>query len=292
MEERFTYLPRNEWFKLLQSGAIEVNGFIAKQDQLITDQDTIGITLDEDLSREPPINDDWKILYEDESLFIVDKPPDIPIHPAGRYKNNTLLSLMEKTYPEIKFHTCHRLDRETSGVVIFAKNERASSIISKQFQKKSIYKEYLVWVLGDFPERLHAKGYLVGDETSQLRKKVSYTETQPDSEKISEVETSFEKINFKNGISLIRAIPITGKTHQIRATCFSLGYPLLGDKMYGSDETVFLDFIKAGWNENLAKKIGHHRQALHCSKISFVHPDTGLDFEIISPIPHDLLMFR
>lgn len=328
LSARFTYYSKEQWMQTLATGLISKNGELIYNDCYLKPEDKIGFQLPEEISREPDVNPHWKLLEEDDSLFVVDKPPDLPVHPAGRYRENSLLRILEKQFPEKVFLPCHRLDRETSGVLVFAKNPRAGKILSKQFQKKSIRKEYLVWVYGDFSQlvgsqdSLEVRGYLIPDENSPVRKKLrckfqsiaSQYET-PNSihAKLMQNEDAHHQMNpptymgldkeggknfaitifslkkIISGMSLLSAIPITGKTHQIRAMLESLGYPLLGDKIYGRDSRVFLDFIRDGWNDGLLERVGHHRQALHCWKMQFIHPDTGEVREFVSEVPEDLV---
>ncbi|WCL48283.1 RluA family pseudouridine synthase [Leptospira sp. GIMC2001] len=294
LAKRFTYLDRDQWIQRIKLGDVQINGSPISISQRALANTEIEFYIQESEAIEPIINSNWKLLYEDDFLFIVDKPPDLPIHPAGRYRENTLLSLLEKSYPNIQFHPCHRLDRETSGIVIFAKDSKSSKKISDQFIKSSIHKEYRTFVYGDFPEFLQVDGWISKDIESVIRKK-KRLEKNYSSNKHSEnsqfASTYFEKVSIKNNISYIAAFPKTGRTHQIRASLYSCGYPLLGDKIYGRDEASFLKFIESGWSDELNEVLGHNRQALHCYKMQFIHPDNNEYMEIISKLPSDLLPY-
>jgi len=277
LSERFTYY--SDWKEALSLGSISVNGEIVYENRLLSPGETVEF-LPEHIY-EPPVDTEWKILYEDDKILVVHKPGDLPVHPAGRYKENTLLRLIEKKFPNQKFYTIHRLDRETSGIVLFAKDKLAAKKLSRDFCLHRIVKKYLVWVYGEFPEGLQVcRGFLSSDPGTIIRKKLKFT---PDSS--GNVMTYFQRLSFQKGISLLIAEPVTGKTHQIRATLYSIGYPVLGDKIYGKRDTAFLDFIETGQTLVLSEELGYSRQALHALSLEFNHPGTGARMELVSPFP-------
>jgi RluA family pseudouridine synthase len=286
LTNRFTYFNREDWKKLILKRQVELDGEIVALDTVSKPGQTIDFYVEDHLAEEPEVNHNWSLLWEDEYLFIVDKPSNIPVHPAGRYRENSLLRLLETQYNDIDFFPCHRLDRETSGVLIFAKDPLTSRRISEQFQKKSIIKEYRVWVYGNFPKELCLSGEIVKDDTSLIRKKKKLIKTIEN--KIPSAITKFCLVRSNGVISEVQAFPITGKIHQIRASLYTAGYPVVGDKIYGRDETAFLEFIESGWSEKLQNTLGHNRQALHCNSIELFHPSFQKNIQIISAIPSEL----
>ncbi len=221
---------------------------------------------------EPPVLRSAGILYEDDDLVVADKPGNLPCHPGGRYCANTLLHLLrDRAGDGGKLRIINRLDRETSGIVLVAKSAAMSRSLSGQFRRHTAQKEYTVLVHGDFPVHLEARGWLVPDADSVIRKKRRFvTCSAPPAPGAESAETDFELVEARDGISRVLARPRTGRTHQIRATLLSLGFPVVGDKIYGLDETFFLRFITDALTEADRARLVLPRQALHASSLTVV----------------------
>jgi RluA family pseudouridine synthase len=286
---RFTYYSYQDWVEKIHEGKIFVNGLPGKMDQMLSHGDHVEYQLNSSELFEPAVNKDWKLLYQDRWLFIVDKPSDIPVHPAGGYRKNTLLTLLKETYPDLNFYPCHRLDRETSGVLVFALDPETVSEMHSRFQKHRVEKEYLAIIFGKAPEKFSVKGWIAREPRAGIRKKMKLFPAEVEDGKYS--ETDFYLESYKDGFSLLKCIPKHGRLHQIRSSLHSKGYPILGDKIYGPSDEAFLEFIEHGLTENVIKIAGHHRQALHSHKLEFNHPKTDQLIKIISPLPEDLLGF-
>ncbi|MBF3377288.1 RluA family pseudouridine synthase [Leptospira borgpetersenii] len=347
LSKKFTYHSRNVWQKEINEGRISVLGKKVKSGILLREGDTVVYQPIE--RKEPPVRKDYKILYEDKFFVAVDKPGDLPVHPAGKYRKGNLLTLLKESGKFENLFTVHRLDRETSGVVLFAKDSKAASLLSGLFSSGKIQKYYITKVYGDFPRRKIAYGVLKPDVSSIIRKKRKFfllksnflkrnkkyfLENSSSSEeefcltafrKIESyfIKTQFQeiesdvgelkvrsrkkKLNFeslqtqneKNEEPKVRSIypkhefysfvlckPITGRMHQIRAVLYGLGFPVWGDKLYGKDEEVFLEFIE-GKNPDLTERLGMERQALHAYAIRFNHPITNRKMKIVASVPKD-----
>ncbi|MEG1480497.1 MAG: RluA family pseudouridine synthase [Kiritimatiellia bacterium] len=199
---------------------------------------------------EPPVNFDVRWIYEDARMLVVDKPADLPVHPAGKYCQHTLLAWLHRVRPEIPiFHLLTRLDRETAGLILIARDP----LTAKVLQRSPKLKRYRVIVEGEFPaETFCCVGTLRRDPTSIIRKKLKLEEMRsaPYALAVPEgsmaVGTWFQRIGKGPwaGTSWVEARLLTGRTHQIRATLLALGFPVVGDKIYGRDETCFLRFIE------------------------------------------------
>lgn len=278
LEKRFTYLNRQSWQNEISGGNIKVNNLDTVDTSILNPGDLITYTPKN--FYEPEVNTKYKIIYHSDDLMIIDKPGNLPVHPAGRYKENTLLSLIRAQFPNLDFYPSHRLDRETSGVQIFALNSDKASKVQALFEKQMVTKEYIVYVHGRIDSEFLCEGYLDGDKDSPVRKKRKFS-LHGDGEFCS---TLFIPKENSQNITKLRAIPKTGRLHQIRATLKSLGYPVIGDKLYGTDDTRFLKFL-----EGIEfTEFGLKRQALHASKITFYDEVRGR-IEISSPEPDDMV---
>ena len=232
-------------------------------DMNIKENDLIKIILDfeEDNSNIVPVKMDLNILYEDDSLLIIDKPPHMPVHPSLNHYENSLSNGVKYYFDSINLHRLirpiNRLDKDTSGIVMFAKNEYIQSRLT------NYTKEYIAIVVG----KLEGKGII---DKPIKRKTDSIIERCID-ESGEKAITEYEVLkNFNiNGEDLteVKCLLHTGKTHQIRVHMASINHPILGDTLYGKPSNLI------------------DRQALHAYKIKFIHPITKKEIEVISPIP-------
>lgn len=266
--ERFTYLSLASWVAQIEAGRVAVNGETPYPETVLRAGDSVSFTPEP--YDEPPVNANVSIIFEDDRFLFINKPPLLPCHPGGIYLYNTLWGLLSGRYGYLSF--INRLDRETSGIVVAAKTKEAAAYANGLMRERAVDKEYLVFVEGSFPETLDASGILVPDERSPIRKKILFVPDGAECPTVGEglrCRTLFALMERKGNLSLVRATPLTGRTHQIRATLLSLGYPVTGDKLYGRDETIFLRFIEGTMTDADIEllRIGH--QALHCSRISF-----------------------
>lgn len=262
---RFTYHSREEWGRLVSGGRILINGTPASADCVICGGEEMRYLPEP--RKEPDVS--WNVgkIFEDDDYLVLDKPANLPCHPAGIFFDNTLWAALKEGrldgIPVIdEFYFVNRLDRETSGIVLIAKNKHAAHARLVGAQKK-----YHVLVEGNFPETLDANGYLGIDASSQIGKKRCFR-FEPFSN-AQTVRTIFYKVKEKDGLSLLEATLLTGRTHQIRATLCSLGFPVVGDKLYGVDETIFLRFINGELTDDDKRRLRLPFQALHAFSLSF-----------------------
>jgi 23S rRNA pseudouridine955/2504/2580 synthase len=280
LSNRFKYLSREEWkSEINEKKSIQVCYQDVNEFYIIRNNDIV--TFRRESYNEPEVDRNVSTLYESENLLVVNKSGNLPVHPAGRYKENTLLTILQKDYENSQLFVVHRLDRETSGIQIFAKNSQTASVIQREFENRNIYKEYIVYIHGNFPIHVNANGFLFKDQNSLVRKKRKFSYTYCDNSETS--TTDFYLLEKFKGISKVKAIPKTGRTHQIRATLKSLGYPIYGDKLYGIDEENFLKFIEGDVLLNFP-----NRQALHAFKIRIPASKFYPNLEIIAEEPDDL----
>lgn len=273
--KRFTYFTKAQWEKEIKDGRILVNGEKSLASRPLWESDDIAFT---PLPySEPEVCDNWKIALETDDYLFIDKPAHLPCHPAGRYLKNTLYTMLRARYGEVFFVT--RLDRETTGIVLVAKNSASASWAAKEMEKGNMEKTYRVLVSGFFPDKLDASGVLVRDGLSPIRKKQLFIPDQVSDGQscpgVIRCRTEFERVSFyeKRNISLLKARLHTGKTHQIRATLHSIGYPVIGDKLYGPNPHLFISFSEGKLTEEDRNLLVMDHQALHCLFLSFKDKD-------------------
>ncbi len=289
LTKRFTYRSRAQWQELIKTGKILVNEKKCRSSKSLKHGDKIEFITDDFI--EPEVDTNYKIVYEDTNLIAVNKPGNLPCHPAGAYFQNTLWTLISDRL-DTKIYTVNRLDRETSGIILMAKSSEAAKKLSELFVTNQILKKYTVIVHGTFPEKLIAKGHLTSDKNSIIRKKrvfIPMGETKDELFGETEYsETHFKLIASNNNFSCIEVQLKTGRLHQIRATLCSLGYPVVGDKIYGLDDTFYQRFIDNELVPSDKEKLILDRQALHSFELSFKYPGHDKDLKFVAQMPQDM----
>ncbi len=289
LAERFTYHDRAEWERLLRSGAVRLDGVPASADATLTAGSAVEYLVP-DLP-EPAVATSYRILYQDEAILVVDKPADLPCHPAGAFFRNTLWALLRRDLAGAELLFVNRLDRETSGIVLIARSSEAARRLGQPSRRRTMVKEYLAIVEGVLSEPVHARGWLAPDTASALRKKQRFVREEPGApppENAQTAETWFEPIRTHGDLTLLRARLGTGRTHQIRATLLALGLPLVGDKVYGRDEQLYVRFIERRLGAEDRARLRLDRQALHAWRLRFRHPFEDRVIEVESPMPEDM----
>ncbi len=283
----FSRFDRAGWGRAIEEGLVTVNGLPALPDMNVKRHDRVGYYPPE--TPEPDAELHYRTVYEDGDFLVLDKPGNLCMHPTGPFFRHTLWHLAGSRYGEIRF--VHRLDRETSGLVIAARTRRAAAAMDNG--NTPVHKEYLALVTGDFRGRVHAAGYLVHDRASAVRKKKRFVfadSREADAARLNPTaETAvtdlIEESHVPPDLTLVRAILGTGRQHQVRATLFSLGFPLAGDKLYGPDERLFLKIKTQDLSADEFAKLRFDRQALHAAVLEFRHPFTGELLRFESPFP-------
>ena len=233
----------------------------------IGDKLIIDFNYEEDNSNIVPNGMDLDIIYEDDWLLIVNKPSGIAIHPSILHFNNSLSNGIRFYFDKIglkkKIRPVNRLDKDTSGLVIFAKCEYIQECLSLQMQEGILKKEYLCLVSGTINQKSGTINLPIA------RKEGSIMERCID-EKGKQAITHYKVIKEFKNYSLVECRLETGRTHQIRLHMASIGHPLLGDTLYGTSSSLI------------------SRQALHSYKIKFIHPITKKEIELIAKLPQDI----
>ena len=275
LAKRFPYHSRSGWQQAIRDGEILVDGREGKASHSLKAGEKIAYVPGNPLT-EPEVDPTFRILSETEHYIAVEKSGNLPCHPSGIFFRNTLWYLLRERLGR-DVHIITRLDRETSGVVLAALDSETASRMTSDMMAGRISKRYLAVVRGRFDKPVKADGFLSPDPDSKVRKKRRFTfEPEPDCETAS---TLLLPAGFDGTHSLVEALPMTGRLHQIRATLCSLGFPLAGDKLYGPDETFFLRFIEDRLTDSDRMNLILPGQALHAESLEW----NGHHFS--SPVP-------
>jgi 23S rRNA pseudouridine1911/1915/1917 synthase len=228
------------------------------------------------------------ILYEDDSMVILDKPAGVPVHPAGRYLTHTVTGFLATRFPT-RPDPAHRLDRETSGLLVCGKGSAATRRLKAAFARGEVDKRYLALVEGWPPKRRFTVDLPLelGKGTVRLRMQVGR------GKKALTEFAVLRRLQTATGerLALVSARPRTGRQHQIRAHLQAAGFPVVGDKIYGTDERIFLRFIEGRLNDEDQASLRISRQALHARRVTLLHPTEGRLRSFRSPLPPDLAAF-
>ena len=284
LSRRFTYQSRRQWQDAIREGQIRLNDRPVRCSRLLQAGETVTFRPDRD---EPPVTMRYDIIYEDEFLYAVDKGGNLPCHPAGPFFRHTLWYDLTRRYGKV--YIINRLDRETSGIMLLGKTSAFAARMANLFQTEAIQKKYYALVYGNFDAPIHAAGYLLDTPAGPVRKKRRFVMAENDGGENGEsAETQLLPVLPGTDGSLVEAVPKTGRLHQIRATLCSLGFPLLGDKLYGPDETIYLRFIAGTMTPADRELLRLPRQALHARALEFRHPVTAAVLSLAAPLPPDL----
>jgi len=260
---------RTYFQKLIKDGSLLVNGKNVSANYKLKKFDKITYSLQNKPSFSmKPEKIALSIIYEDEDIIVINKQADIVVHQSFGHETGTLLNALMYHLKNNTPFMVHRLDKDTTGAIIFAKNQKAKVSLSKQFQKRTVYKTYITAVCGTIREERGRIEAPLG--RSQKNRKI--IEVGPLAKK--QAITEFKVLARTGGITLLSVRIITGRTHQIRSHMKYIGHPVLGDAAYGGSQSL--------------NGITFNRQMLHSYKIQFSHPSTGKTMNLIAEIPDDM----
>ncbi len=287
LASQIDYLTRSRVQELIKKEQIRVNGRLPKSGYRLKMGDEVRVVIPPAVPYElKGEHIEFGIIHEDKSLIVLNKPPGLVIHPAPGHSNGTLVHGLLQHCDDLsgiggvlRPGIVHRLDKDTSGLMVVAKNDRAYQFLAGQFKGRTIRKGYLATVCG-IPAEVEGEIDLPISRHPKRRKEMS---VQPSSGR--RALTLWRKLEeFKTGFSLLSVTLKTGRTHQIRVHLSYLGYPIIGDPVYGHK--------KKWWKKRLSlmDSILPHvkRQQLHAEKLGFIHPDSGDYCEFNAPLPDDM----
>jgi 23S rRNA pseudouridine1911/1915/1917 synthase len=238
---------------------------------------------------EPDVPRRFDVLYEDESVLVIDKPAGLPMHTTAKFWRNTLTALLRERYPGQRMDVAHRIDRETSGVLLVARGAAAASFLTKAFARRAVDKTYLALVKGTPPD----EGSI--DLPLKLLDTRSHVMMGPtahgDPDGLPAV-TRYRVVRRFAAHALCEAQPQTGRQHQIRVHMAAIGHPIVGDKLYAASEALFMRACEEGVTPELLACFDNlPRHALHAHRLTFPHPTTRAAVTVESPLPADLTAY-
>lgn len=289
-----TWRSRASIHRLIDAGMVRVDGREVPASRRVRFGDTIVVEIPPTPTAAPrsdqPI--DLPILYEDACMIAVDKPPGMAVHPSGRHLSGTLIHELHRRYRrpddparDVVPRLLHRIDLETSGLVAVGLDEQFHQQVRSQFEERRVQKVYLAVVRGrPAAEQGTVDLPLVPDKKSAVRLKLT---TGVAGDGLPAI-THWRVVRGNDRCSLLEIRPETGRTHQIRVHMAAIGCPLMGDKLYGGDEQLFLRQVEGTLDAGHLEQLGLERHALHSHSLRFFHPRLGREFTIEAPLPRDM----
>jgi 23S rRNA pseudouridine1911/1915/1917 synthase len=271
ISNRYPDFSRTYLQKLISEGLVTVNGKTVKSGFKLSSGDKVAVSIPAPApSSLIPESIPVKIVYEDDDLLVVDKPAGLTTHPSPGQTEHTLVNAILSYYPRLaemgdslRPGIVHRLDKDTSGLIIIAKNTPAQLKLIDQFRTRSVKKTYLTLVKGHLTPEQGIIEAPIGRSSSDRKKMAVVADGRP-------ARSEYKVVKYYQGYSLLEVKPETGRTHQIRVHLSAIGYPMAGDGVYG----VKVAFLQ--------------RQFLHAHHLSFNLPFSGEKVEFKSELPEDL----
>jgi len=285
---------RTSIHRLIKGGYVELEGRSATNSRRVLQGEIITIRIPDPPRADEMVPDDSdvRLVFEDEWMVAVDKPPGMAVHPAGRRVGGTLIHLLHERYrrPDDPRHDVvprllHRIDVDTSGVVAVGLDERFHSVVARQFEDREVQKTYLAVVHGGPPQDEGVVDFSIGpDKRSPVRLKLRAFDDGTGQPALTEYTVRDRGRRY----SLVELRPKTGRTHQIRVHMDAIGCPLVGDKIYGGNEDIFLEKLGGELSAASLERLVLDRHALHSHRLRFFHPHRGESMELEAPLPADM----
>src|SRR5262245_40046716 len=289
----FGEYSRSTLKRVIDSGGVDVNRKTAKASYRVRHGDVIRVRQPEPEYGGPQPEDiPLQVLFEDEHLAVINKPANMVVHPAKGNWSGTLVNALRHRFPQLsglngdyRAGIVHRLDRDTSGVILVAKEEQTHKDLALLFENRKIYKEYVAITQGMLDRD---SDYVEGKIAHHKLDRVKMVVAEEDDEDAKDACTYYEVIERFRGFSYCRCLPKTGRTHQIRVHLASTGCPVLADKVYSGRDRLRRSDVVAGVGEE-EDEVLLSRQALHAHRLRFRHPRKGTVMEAEAPLPAEFV---
>lgn len=282
VQARIPRLSRTRAQQVVRSSAVRPDGTRRRPSDIVHHGETV--LLVRERFREPDVPRELVTVFEDEALLVLHKPAGLPIHRTASYHRNTLTYLLRERYglaaaPRV----AHRLDRETSGLLVCVKARAAERPLQQHFEQHRVQKRYLAIVRGVPSPRQGVIRLPLAPVEEGLH---VCMEVRDDG---AQCETMYRVRAERAGHALVELRPRTGRQHQLRVHMAAHGHSLVGDKLYGPEGTApFMEIIEHGMSAALQERLGHGRHALHAHGMVLPHPLHGGRLVLYAPLPHDL----
>ncbi len=272
-------ISRNKAQKLIRSNQVEVSGkAIVDKDYIIrSNEDYTAHNIQIQTSTKPNHNIILNIIYEDEDIIIINKQSGLTVHPGAGTNNDTLLNALIARFPNYNIKIVHRLDKDTSGLMVVTKNEESHNILSTSLANRQIRREYLAVVWG----KLNNDQGIIKTHITPKRSNRKVMCVAKTIGKLAVTHYVVEK-NMKRA-SLVKCILETGRTHQVRVHMSHIGHSIIGDQVYGKNSSKSIKYAK-----HSHFICNFNRQALHAYKLGLYHPKTKDYMEFYSDLPEDI----
>jgi 23S rRNA pseudouridine1911/1915/1917 synthase len=279
---RFRYLSAAAWRAAIEAGSVQVNERAATPDQRLPAEARVTYWRQH---AEPWVDRGYTIVHQDPHLVVVDKPAHLPVHADGPFVRNTLVHLLRTDLAAPELDLVHRLDRETSGLCLLARNAASQRVLRAQFAAGTVRKCYRAVVRGLVHADFTADAPIgrAIDSSISLRRATGERAMAP-----QPATTRFQVEAHGPAATLLRCLPATGRTHQIRVHLEAHGTPILGDKLYGRPDADYLAFVarvKASGDARQISADEPDRQLLHAAELGIDHPVSGAAMVFTAPLP-------
>jgi len=283
IQSRIPRLSRTRAQRIVKACGYRENGIKSRASDLVRAGETVYLVRPP--FEEPSAPRELPILYQDDVMLAIDKPPGLPVHPSASYHRNTVSFILQEKYGHAEApRIAHRLDRETSGLLLCSRTPEHERTLKGAFEGRRMQKSYLAVVRGE----------LAADDGT-----INLPMARPDTglhvlmqvraDGLSAV-TDYRVRDRIAGYSLVELFPHTGRQHQLRVHLAALGHSIVGDKLYGPErEAPFLESIESGLTPELIARLGHDRHALHAHRLTFEHPVGGHTLTLEAPLAPDLV---
>ncbi len=280
LSREFLFRSRTSWQSVIEQEKVLVNGRPVKASYRLNHGDEVRYF--RPISSEPEVNKNISILWEKEGLIAIHKPSNLPMHEGGAYRKNTFCEVLKDTLGS-SWAPTHRLDRETSGIVLCSDKAHLRNQVSGDFYHKRILKKYIAFANGEVPQDEWEVNQPIS-ETTNTSFRIKYWVEEGGFPS----QTHFSVKERIPGFSYLEVSPKTGRTHQIRVHSAWSGFHLVGDKKYYPDEKIYLEYYETGFSENVRKACLFDRLCLHAAYLSFVHPSDKNTYEVYCDLPEDM----
>lgn len=275
-------LSRAQWQRLITEGLVLVNGKPAKASQRLEGNELIEADIPD--ATESPLNPEeipLDIRYEDEEIIVINKPAGMVVHPGPGHASGTLVNALLAHCPDLpgigdtkRPGIVHRLDKDTSGLIIVAKNDQALRHLQAQFKEREVRKRYIALVEGQIQPPAALIDAPIGRDLDQRKIMAVFSPDSPrsKSKQAREAQTRYTTLQYFDEYSLVECAPITGRTHQIRVHLAYIGYPIVGDRVYGRRK----------------QRLSLKRHFLHAGELSFKRPLDDALLTLTAELPPEL----